>query len=485
MSNTPVIVRMPPSPTGSLHLGTARTALFNWVFAKRQQGEIIFRWEDTDLERSKAEYESEIMEGLAWLGMDFATESKAVIRQTDCQASHETYLQQLWKAGQVYPCFVSSDELDTLRDQAQKAKKSFVFWGPDRDLDRSEAEKRMQSESYVWRLKTPRDTELNFEDAIRGTVTVSSETIGDFVVARADGSVLYLLANVVDDHTQGITHVVRGEDHISNTPKQLLIWQALNLAPPIYAHLPLVLDHKGAKLSKRNVDPEVCVLVSDFQREGFLPEGVVNGLAFLGWNPKSTEEYFTLEQIAATFAFDQINPAGAKYDYDKMRFFNHHWLRTLPLAEVLQAFGDWHTQYGSIQNLESIDLETAVDVLRDKARTFRELEVDLEYLVNAPEVGIQKLAHEKMKVNLPLAQQVLDNALMMLRSLNEAEFKAATLKQKCVEQIQAMGLKNGQFLWPMRYSLSGRDKSTGPFEMMAILGKAESLRRIERVLGKF
>ncbi len=250
-NNVPVVVRMPPSPTGHLHLGTARTALFNWLFAKKYGGQIVFRWEDTDKERSKTEHETEILEGLKWLGMDFEKESSLMVRQTESLGKHTEVLQDLWERGKVFPCFTTPAELEALRDEANQKKEGFVFWSPFRDEERSELETKMKSgKPFAWRLKVPTNETVAYSDEIRGETKVNTATLGDFVVARSDGSVLYMLANVIDDHEQGITHVIRGEDHISNTPKQLLCWRALDVDPPIYAHIPLVLIRKNENFQK-------------------------------------------------------------------------------------------------------------------------------------------------------------------------------------------------------------------------------------------
>ncbi len=232
------IVRFPPSPTGKLHLGTARTALFNYLFAQKNDGEIVFRWEDTDKERSKTEFETEILDGLKWLGIDFEKIAKFE-RQTERLDVHTQILQELWGKGEVFPCFCTPEEADKIR-QADPKK---VFWSPFRDGNKSELQAKMDAgEKFVWRVLVPKKQDVIFKDEVRGEIKINTETIGDFAVARADGSVLYLLANVIDDRDQGITHVIRGEDGLPNTPKQILLFEALEAEIPVYAHIPLVLD---------------------------------------------------------------------------------------------------------------------------------------------------------------------------------------------------------------------------------------------------
>lgn len=482
-----VIVRMPPSPTGHLHLGTARTALVNWLFAKRHGGQIVFRWEDTDKERSKTEYETEILEGLKWLGLDFVAESSQVVRQTECLGRHTEVLQQLWEQEKVFPCFTTPGELDTLRDEAQKAKTGFVFWSPYRDAPRAELEAEMGSgKPYAWRLRVPQEEILEVTDLVRGEMKVNTATLGDFVVARSDGSVLYMLANVIDDHEQNISHVIRGEDHISNTPKQLLCWRALGVDPPAYAHIPLVLDQQKRKLSKRRVEPGVAVLISDFQQQGFVPEAVLNGLAFLGWHPKTTtDEVFSLAELEAIFDLKGVNPAAAQYDFEKMRWFNQEWFKRLAPVELKQRYLDWVAEYDGdhlalLQAHEAM-LEMVLSVVAEKAKTFSEFYEELEYFLVAPQVDKSALAHEKMKVDEALAIKVLERVAILLQEIPESDFNAETIREKSIEAIGEMELKNGQFLWPFRYALSGRAKSAGPFEIAAVVGKEEAIRRVQQL----
>lgn len=488
LQTAPVVVRMPPSPTGHLHLGTARTALFNYLFAKKNNGEIVFRWEDTDKERSKTEHETEILEGLKWLGLDFEKESSLMIRQTDCLDRHTEVLKELWEQGKVFPCFTTPAELDALREVANQKKEGFVFWSPSRDADRATLETEMKSgKPFAWRLKVPMNEWLTYHDEIRGETKVSTATLGDFVVARSDGSVLYLLANVIDDHEQHISHVIRGEDHISNTPKQLLCWRALGVEPPVYAHIPLVLDSQKRKLSKRRVEPGVAVLVPDFQAQGFLPEAVLNGLAFIGWNPKTTtDEVFTRSELEKIFDLAGVNKGAAQYDFEKMRWYNQQWLQRLTPEALTSAFLDWTEQFDDA-HLELLKanqdkLPKVLPVVAQKAKAFGEFYDELAYFLVAPTVDTSRLVNEKMKVDEALAIEVLKEVAMLLQKIEVADFTAEVIRERSVESIAKMELKNGQFLNPFRYALSGRDKSAGPFEIAAIIGPEESLRRIKAYL---
>ena len=468
-TSTPIVLRMPPSPTGHLHLGTARAALFNWLFTEKNKGEIIFRWEDTDIERSKSEFDTEILDGLTWLGMNFR--EKKIYRQTECDDTHAEYLKKLWDEGKVFPCFTTPAELETLRNEAVKRKEGFVFWSPVRDLPHEEAEERMKNEKFVWRLKVPKNEWVVFKDLIRKKVSVNTDTLGDFAIARSNGSVLYYLANVLDDWLQGVTHVLRGEDHVSNTPKQILIYNALGAPLPIFGHIPLVLDSRKKKLSKRHVEPGVCVLISDFQEAGFIPEGVVNGLAFLGWNPKSTEEIFSMADLEKRFDITQVNAAAAQYDFKKMIWFNAQWMRKVEIEKLQKYYADFSG--------ETIDLD-ALSVAREKARTLVELKDELSYLVTDPEIDTQLIGNEKWGLTLNAAQSTLKKIEEMLESIPETDWTREKIEEISIAEIAKLEMKNGEFLWPFRIALANRKGSAGPFDIAAVLGKKESISRVKR-----
>jgi glutamyl-tRNA synthetase len=467
-----VVVRMPPSPTGGLHLGTARTALFNYLFAKHNNGKIIFRWEDTDKERSKKEFETEILEGLAWLGMDFEKDASHFFRQSENKDLHTQWLEKLWAEDKVFPCFVTPAEIDLQRKEAAQQKTNFVFWSPFRDEKKEALELKIKSgDPFVWRLRVLKGVEVSFSDLIRGDISVNTDTLGDFVVARSNGSVLYLLANVLDDWTQNVTHVLRGEDHISNTPKQILLYEALAANLPVFGHIPLVLDAQKRKLSKRNVDPNICVLIKDFQEKGFLPEAVVNGLALLGWNPKSTEEVFDFETLVKIFDIKNVNPGAAQYNFEKMKWFNTHWIRTI----ALEVLGKHFTEFTG----KTCDANV-LEVAREKSRDLHDIKAQLEYLTKDPGIDTQLLLSEKMNIDQAMAKKVLGEIYTMLEGLGEEEFNRDKLREVATEKIAKLEVKNGQFLSPFRIALSNRPVSAGPFEIAEILGKEETLKRIKR-----
>lgn len=330
-----VRVRLAPSPTGNLHIGTARTAVFNWLFARNQGGKFILRVEDTDLERSKSEYTDNILEGLTWLGMNW---DEGPSFQSQRLETYRQTVQNLLDKGLAYRCYTTSEELDKMREEQKANKQAPRYDNRHRHLTEEQREAfAAEGRSAVIRFIIEDDRTISWEDMVRGTVTwKGSDLGGDMVIARAStagdiGQPLYNLAVVADDIDMGITHVIRGEDHIGNTPKQILLYEALGATIPEFAHTPLILNSQGQKLSKR----DGVTSISDFKDMGFLPEALVNYMTLLGWTaPDSTQEIFTLSEAAAVFSLDRVNKAGAKFDWDKLNWLNSQYLHKLPVPQL-------------------------------------------------------------------------------------------------------------------------------------------------------
>ena len=332
-------VRIAPSPTGLLHIGTARSALFNDLFAKKYQGTFVLRIEDTDVSRSDKKYEKDIIDGLMWLGMipdegPIQGGSYGPYRQSERQAIYTQYLRILREQRVIYPCFCSKDELEADRKTLELVGKPSAYIGRCRDRNASDEEIasfiREQGREPIFRFRTPAE-KLTFCDLVRGDVAFDAALLGDFAVTRGLQTPLYNLAVVIDDLTMNITHVIRGEDHISNTPKQMLLFRAFAKNPPFYAHLPLLLNTDRTKLSKRR-NP---VSVNDYQSQGYLPEAVVNFLALLCWNSKTEQEYFTREELIRHFDLAGVQKSGAVFSIDRLNWFNAHYLKSRLPAEFL------------------------------------------------------------------------------------------------------------------------------------------------------
>lgn len=429
-----VITRFPPSPTGFLHIGGARTALFNYLFAAHHGGKMMLRFEDTDRERSKKEFEEDILSVVNWLGIPY--ELPAVARQSEKTEDYKKYLHTLMEKGLAYEAEESENN---------PGKK-------------------------VVRFKNPNKT-ITFADAVRGEVTFDTTDLGDFVIARSVEEPLYHLAVVIDDHEMGVSHVIRGEEHISNTPRQILILEALGFSRPEYAHIPLILAPDRSKLSKRHG----AVSANEYRAQGFIPEALVNYLALLGWNPGTPQELFTLSELAREFTLDRVQKAGAIFDIHKLLWFNHQHLKRLSdidYAKRLEAFCG-----------KPIDMRL-VPLLKERAQTLAEAATALtqEFGFLTDVVYDPILLLQGGKITAEIASNHLKAAADLLQHVPDEGFTAAQLKDIIWPYADSQG--RGEVLWPLRVALSGKEKSPDPFTIMALVGKNESLRRIAEAAAK-
>ncbi|MSU74216.1 glutamate--tRNA ligase [Candidatus Kaiserbacteria bacterium] len=442
MSN--VVTRIPPSPTGRFHIGTARTALFNYLFARKNGGRIAFRSEDTDGTRSTKEFEQEIMTGLTWLGISWDSFS----RQSERADRYQELLQKIVEEGKAY---VSAE--------------------PGRDDPTTTV--------HVVRLKNP-GTKITFTDLVRGDITFDTTELGDFVIARSLTDALYHFAVVVDDIDAGVTHVIRGEDHISNTPRQILIQEALGASRPAYVHLPLILDDKRAKLSKRNG----ATSVMDYRDEGILPVALVNYLALLGWNSGDNREYFSIEQLIEEFSLENVQKSGAAWSREKLLSVNQHWMRTLSDDNFLSQLG------GEASKLDAGKLRKAVPLLKERARTFGEaremLSGELSCLFSEPVLDRTQLLAKELEGRLGMTKIALESLSEAIKSLPEGlsseEVKEVIMPIADAEEVKGKGSR-GAMLWPLRYALSGQERSPDPFTLISILGPTESIARIQKAIA--
>ena len=323
-----VRVRFAPSPTGWLHIGGARTALFNWLFARSQKGDFILRIEDTDKERSKPEFEEDIKTGLTWLGLNW----DEFYRQSERIGEYRRYLEDLLQQGWLYWCFCTKEELEAERQAMMAEGLAPKYSGRCRSLPKEEVEKRLaQGEASVFRFKVA-ETRLTFKDLIRGNITFDTSLIGDIIVARSLDEPLYNFAVVVDDALMQITHVIRGEEHISNTPRQILLSKAIGAEPPQFAHLPLILNPDRSKMSKRFSD----TALRDYIRAGYTKEAMFNFLTYLGWHPKEDKDAMTAEEIIKEFDLKRVQKAGAIFSIDKLDWLNAHYWKYLPIEEFIK-----------------------------------------------------------------------------------------------------------------------------------------------------
>jgi len=457
VSKKDIRVRIAPSPTGYLHLGTARTALFNWVFAKNQGGTFVLRIEDTDLERSDKKYEKDIIDNLKWLGLNW---DEGPYRQTERLDVYEKYLRKLLEEKKAYYCFCSKQELEAEKNAMLSQGLAPKYGGKCRNNCDADS-----SRSSVIRFKMP-DTEVVFNDLIRGKVKFNTGLIGDIVIAKDLRTPLYNFAVVVDDFEMKISHVIRGEDHISNTPKQMMIAQALGFDEPVYAHLPLILSPDRKKLSKRYLETSV----EDYRKIGYLPEAMINFLALLGWHPQEDKEVITPEEFVKEFSIKRIQKAGAIFNLEKLDWLNGQYIMKMEpeeLAKRLEDFvpPDW---------LKKRDfLIKIVKVEKERIKRLSDFPKSVGFFFELPDYPAELLVWNKTP-----KENILNNLQMIIPLLNDFD----TAGEKIMNLAEKQG--RGETLWPLRVALSGQSASPGPFEIMNILGKEESLKRIEIAIGK-
>ncbi len=429
-----VKTRFAPSPTGFLHNGNYRTAVFSYLFAKQQGGMFVLRSEDTDRERSKKEYEDNIFESLKWLGLEWEEFS----RQSENQTLHRTYLKKLVENGAAY---VSK-----------------------------ETPKVLGGRSEVIRFKNP-GGKVSFTDIIRGEVSMEVDDLGDFVIAKSFDEPLFHLAVVVDDAESSITHVIRGEDHISNTPRQILIQRALEMPTPSYAHLPLILSPDHTKLSKR----KGARALTDYRSEGFLPEAMLNYLAFLGWNPGDERDYLSLEELIKEFSLERVHKSGAIFDETKLLSVNQHWMRTLSDEDYITR--------GNLVMPDTTRLHKAVPLLKERANTFKEaqemLNGDLACVFNSITPLREELVAKEPAETPGITYTHLEEMKSILEKISADD--ADTIKMALMPYADEKG--RGAVLWPLRYALSGAKHSPDPFTLISILGREESIERISNALA--
>jgi glutamyl-tRNA synthetase len=435
---------MAPSPTGNLHIGTARTALYNWLFAKKMGGKFIVRIEDTDKERSRKEFEENILEGLAWLGLSYDN----FYRQSERRLLYKKYIEQLLEKNLAYEI----------------------------------AEERDGKMSTVIRFKNP-NTTVTFTDVIRGEIKTETQDLGDFVIARNKEEPLYHLAAVIDDHEMEVSHVIRGEDGIANTPRQILLQEALGAGRPIYAHIPFILGADRKKLSKRHG----AISLLEYREQGFLPEAIINFLALLGWHPSDDREFFTLDELIGVFDLERAQKSGAMFDEQKLRSINQHYLNQKSDAEKEDLFlkflpkeiGETLKKKNSIKKivlltfprLETLDqIKTMALAGEFNYLTEENLEYEKELLLGKK----GELPKETVLTNLQKGLEVISSV--------EAPFSEELIKEKLMILGNEVG--RGALLWPIRVALSGKEYSPDPFSLVGVLGKEETLRRLQSAQKK-
>ncbi len=471
-----------------MHVGGVRTALYAWLFARKHDGRFILRIEDTDKEREVAGSIPHIIESLKWLGIawDEGVDiggPHAPYLQSERLALYRTYAEKLLASGHAYPDPYSESELEALRTKATEEKRPFLF------RDHRPATISPWDGTAPLRFRAPRIARYEWDDLARGHLGAGEEAIDDFILIKGDGYPTYNLAHIVDDIEMGVTHVMRGEEFISSTPKFLSLYEALGATPPAFVTMPVILGPDGKKkLSKRDGAKDIL----DYRAEGYLPEAMVNFLALLGWNPGTEQEFFSPEELIQAFELSHIQASGAGFDETKLRSVNQHWMRLLPTEEFLvhleasppSALG------GEASKLDQEKLKMAVPLLKDRAHTFAEaqdmLSGELSCLFTAPVLDQGKLLQKEISDRPGVALSALESVCEALKSLptdvSSEEVKVAIMPIADAEEAKGKGGR-GAVLWPLRYALSGQEKSPDPFTLISILGTAESLSRIQKAIA--
>lgn len=443
-----IITRIPPSPTGHLHIGTARTALFNYLLAKKAGGKVLFRSEDTDKARSTKEFEEEIIAGLKWLGITWDNEDD-IVRQSKRADIYKEFLIKLIDSDKAY---ISKEE--------------------------SKANPEVMVE--IIRLRNP-NVKITFNDLIRGDITFDTTELGDIVIARNIDDALYHFTVVVDDHLMGVTHVMRGEDHISNTPRQILIQEALGIERPIYAHLPLILASDRSKMSKRHG----AVALKDFQEMGYTKEATINFLALLGWNPGTEQELFTMSELLEQFSVEHIQKGGAIFDIKKFNWYNREYLKKYSNVDFVKYLNLETVDLPIYFNIKGDEFLRLIPIIKERVHTRKEAideikvgEYDFAFVT--PVDYDATLLKWKNDIELNMALPRLKQIMVLLE---KADFSSPeSIKSALWKYAEEVG--KGELLWPLRIALSGKERSPDPFTMAFIIDRAETMHRIKLACDK-
>lgn len=478
-----VRVRFAPSPTGYLHIGGARTALFNWLFARKMGGKLILRIEDTDTERLKEDSVSQILTSLKWLGLNWDEGPEAggdcgSYYQSERRELYSKYAQQLLNEGKAYYCFCTPADLEAEREKQRAAKQPFRYARTCRDLDPEVAKARAAAgEPYSVRIKIPTEGSITVHDLIHGDVTFNMDQFDDFVIVKSNGMPTYNFAVVVDDHLMGMTHVLRAEEHLSNTPKQLLIYEALGFEPPKFGHMPMILAPDRSKLSKRHG----ATSVEEFRAQGYLPEAIINYLTLLGWGPGDEREIFTLEETVKLFELEQMSKKAAVYDTKKLTWMNGQYLSELPLEKILPEAETFFIKDGLVtkewlaENKEYF--AKLVDTVRVRVKTLQEVADASAYFFKDVEAYDEKGVAKHFK---PEAAELLEKCIAALEA---DEVFDLTSTEAIYNKIAAdNGLALGKVIHPTRLALTGRTVSPGMFDVMVLLGKEKTLARMRKAV---
>ncbi len=464
-----VRVRFAPSPTGPLHLGSVRTALFNWLFARHEKGKFLLRIEDTDTARSKKEYEEGIVRTLEWLGIDW---DEKEVRQSDRIPIYEKFLRKLMDEQKAYYCFCNEEELEAERQAQLSQGLPPKYGGRCRNLSSEVVAEKLKKMPAVIRFRIP-EKKIAFNDFIRGKTEFNVGLSGDMIIAKNVTQPLYNFAAVIDDFEMRITHVIRGEDHLSNTPKQIALQEALGFSLPHYAHLPLILGPDKKKLSKRFLS----VSIDEYRNKGYIPPALLNFLVLLGWHPLPDREVISVEEMIKEFDIRRVQKAGGIFNEETLEWLNRQHIRTTSLDELVGYLApfvpsDWLQQKKFIKKV--------LEAEKERMQTLSDFVLLAKLFFELPEYSRTLLVWKGSEVSL--TTELLRSIAGILHDVPENDFTKEKLQSVIMPFAELRG--RGDVLWPLRAALSGLEASPGPIELLDILGKEESLRRIDVALRK-
>jgi len=466
----PVVTRFAPSPTGFLHIGGARTALFNWVFARKTGGTMLLRIEDTDRERSTEAAVAAILDGMSWLGLDWDGEPISQFSRAD---RHAEVALELLASGHAYKCYCTPEELTEMREKARAEGRPPRYDGRWRDRDPSEAP---EGVNPVIRIKAPQSGEIAVKDRVQGDVVFKTENLDDFIILRSDGTPTYMHAVVVDDHDMGVTHIIRGDDHLTNAARQIVIYRAMGWDVPAMAHIPLIHGPDGAKLSKRHG----AMGVEAYRQMGYLPEALRNYLARLGW-AHGDDEIFSTDQMVEWFSLEALNKGASRFDFVKLDNLNGHYIRAAAPARLYDIMVDTASETGRnadyaglVSNRDTV--LAAIPELQPRAKTVLDL-IDLAQFI---------YAERPLPIDEKAALLLTEDGIGHLATLEKSfaaldEWTVETLDATVRTYAENIGLKLGKVAQPLRAALTGRTVSPGIFEVMVLIGREESLSRLADV----
>ncbi|MDQ0188235.1 glutamate--tRNA ligase [Alicyclobacillus cycloheptanicus] len=478
----PVRVRFAPSPTGALHIGGARTAYFNWLFARQRGGVFVLRIDDTDRSRSTEASYQQILESFRWLGLDW-DEGPDIggpygpYRQSMRQSIYEEALERLKKTGQVYPCFCTPEELAAEREAAQKAGKAPRYSGRCRHLSEADRAARIASGApHTYRLHGPETGEVVVHDLIRGDVSFAAEEVDDFIIWKADGTPTYHFASCVDDGLMQISHIIRAEEHLSNTPRHIVLFEALGFDIPVFAHVPMILAPDRSKLSKRHG----ATSVEEYRQAGILPEALINYLLLLGFSPGDDEEVLSREEAIDRFVLERVSKHAAVYDVKKLEWLNAHYLHEMSPDKLLALVWDALAERGWVQPEEGRErlawVRTALQAAQSRARNVRDVSDGLSFYFRPP-VTYDAKGVKKHFASVAVADR-LERAADALEAVKP--FLLARVEETYRDLAAAWNIKSGELIHPTRLAISGVTVGPGLFDIMAILGREECQARMRR-----